>query len=83
VCDLPTWLLIQASCIGNIIDKRDQDTCPNLRNFSQKSSAELQDLCIVAYEEQIKQLAEAEGANTKLERVLKKELQEVSEYVNN
>lgn len=59
------------------MDKRDKDTCPCLRNFSQKSSAELKDLCIVAYEEQIKQLIEAEGPNTKLERTLKRELQEV------
>lgn len=60
------------------MDKRDPDTCPSLRNFSKKSSAELKDLCIVAYEEQIKQLVEAEGSNTKLERMLKRELQEVS-----
>lgn len=59
------------------MDKRDPDTCPNLRNFSQKSSDELKDLCIVAYEEQIRQLVEAEGANTALERTLKKELAEV------
>mmetsp|Transcript_906 Transcript_906/g.1972 ORF Transcript_906/g.1972 Transcript_906/m.1972 type:complete len:228 (-) Transcript_906:124-807(-) len=63
--------------IGNIVDKRDPDTCPSLRNFSKKSSAELKDLCIVAYEEQIKQLVEAEGSNTKLERMLKRELQEI------
>jgi hypothetical protein len=60
------------------VDKRDQDSCPNLRNFSQKSSDELKDLCIVAYEEQIRQLVEAEGPDTKLERTLKRELAAVS-----
>ena len=68
----------QTNYIGDIVDKRDQASCPCLRNFSQKSSAELRDLCIVAYEEQMKQLVAAEGPNTKLERTLKRELQEVS-----
>lgn len=68
---------LQTNTIGNIVDKRDQDTCPNLRNFSQKSSDELKDLCVVAYEEQIRLLVEAEGSNTKLERTLKRELAEV------
>lgn len=63
--------------IGNIIDKRDQSTCPCLRNFSKKSSQELKELCIKAYEEQIHQLIDAEGPNTKLERSLRRELQEI------
>ena len=72
---------MKANCLGQLVDKRDQDTCPNLRNLSQKSSAELKDLCIIAYEEQIRQLVESEGPDTKLERTLKRELAEVTTQI--
>ena len=32
--------------MGNIIDRRDKKTCPSLRCFSRKASAELKELCI-------------------------------------
>mmetsp|Transcript_7127 Transcript_7127/g.10618 ORF Transcript_7127/g.10618 Transcript_7127/m.10618 type:complete len:268 (+) Transcript_7127:106-909(+) len=63
--------------MGAIVDQRDMSTCPSLRNLSKKSSAELKDLCVQAYEEQIRQLIAAEGPDTLLERSLIKELKAV------
>lgn len=63
--------------LGKIIDNRDPETCPSLRNLSKKSSAELQSLCITAYTEQIRELIEHEGEEIPLVKLLKKELKEV------
>ena len=60
--------------LGNIKDLRDASTCPNLCNLSKKTSLELQNLCITAYEEQIKQLKEVEGPDSKLETELRSDL---------
>ena len=45
--------------------------------MSKKTSADLQALCIKAMEQQIQQLRQAEGPDTKLEKNLKRQLQEV------
>jgi hypothetical protein len=47
--------------LGKILDLRNKDMCPSLQNMSSKSAAELQALCLKAYDGQISQLAEAEG----------------------
>ncbi len=60
--------------LGNIKDLRESSNRPNLCNLSRKTSEELQKLCVTAYEEQIKQLLESEGSDTKLERELRSEL---------
>jgi len=63
--------------LGNLVDKRDKATCPNLKNMAKKTSQELKDLCEKALEEQIRQLKEEEGDDTELEVELRKELREV------
>jgi hypothetical protein len=47
--------------LGNIVDLRNKDMCPSLSNMSSKSTAELKELCIKAYQGQIAQLVESEG----------------------
>ena len=64
--------------LGAIDDRRDRDTCPNLTNLRKKSSEELKELCEKAYNEQLRQLVEAEGSGTKLELLLRNELREIS-----
>lgn len=65
------------NALGKILDLRNKQTCPSLRNFVAKSAGELQELCVKAYEEQIRQLIEAEGEDTMLEATLRRELKEV------
>jgi hypothetical protein len=64
--------------LGNIIDLRDKNTCPNFRNMWKKSTEELKTLCTQAIRGQINALREHEGPDTKLERDLVRELQQIS-----
>ena len=64
--------------LGAVDDRRSRETKPCLSNLREMPSSELKQLCIRAYEEQIKQLIEAEGPNTALELVLRSELKEVA-----
>lgn len=63
--------------LGTVQDTRDQNTCPCLANFKLKKSKDLRDLCVLAIQEQIRQLVVAEGSGTVLESTLKKLLKEV------
>jgi hypothetical protein len=69
---------LQTGSLGKILDLRNAKTCPSFKNLSKKSAVELKGLCTKAIEEQIRQLVQAEGQNTKLERKLRKQLQEVA-----
>ena len=60
-----------------IKDLRNMETCPCLKNFVKRPTAELKQLCILAYERQMKALIEAEGDEAKLLQELKTELKEV------
>ncbi|CAN0015531.1 unnamed protein product, partial [Ectocarpus fasciculatus] len=59
---------------GEIRDLRNKSTCPNFKNLWAKSTEELKGLCETAIREQIKQLVDAEGPDTALERSLVREL---------
>ena len=50
---------------------------PSLKCMSKKSAKELQELCIKAYEGQMKALQESEGEDAPLLRVLRRELHQV------
>lgn len=60
--------------LGHILDLRDRSTCPCLINLSKKGSAELKALARQAILEQVRQLREAEGADSRLEAKLRAEL---------
>jgi hypothetical protein len=60
-----------------IKDLRNRDTCPCLKNFAKMPTAELKELCILAYDRQMKALVETEGDEAKLLQELKTELKEV------
>lgn len=63
--------------LGKILDLRDKTNCPCLANFEKKSSAELKELCIKAYENQMSELIEVAGKEDNLLFVLKNELREI------
>jgi len=50
---------------------------PSLKNMSKKTCLELQELCVRAYESQIRALEEAEGEGVPLLTELRKELHQV------
>lgn len=58
--------------VGQILDRRDKDTCPSFANFVAKPSEELQSLLLKALEEQKKQLISHEGSGTSTEKELDK-----------
>lgn len=66
--------------MGQILDLRDQSTCPNLKNFIKKPSSELKELCTSAIQNQIQTLINAEGENVPLIQTLKTELAKVCCY---
>lgn len=64
--------------LGKVIDVRDKEMCPSLKNMASKSTAELKELCIKAYQGQIAEITEAEGQeDTPAVIVLKKELRHI------
>jgi len=69
---------LQVDSLGQILDLRNKDTCPCLKNVSKWSSAEIKDLSMKAFEQQMKELEEAEGSEVKLMRSLKAEYRAVS-----
>lgn len=71
------FISTRVDSLGKILDLRNMDTCPNLRNLSRKHSKELKDLCITAYTNQMKQLAVYEGEDVKIYRTLRSELNKV------
>lgn len=73
--------------LGQILDLRNKSSCPNFKNFARKSSEELKELCIKAYEKQLHDLieyyeaTEDASANTNSEyKLLEKQLK--SELMN-
>ena len=73
------FVSMDVTTLGNIIDLRNNDMKPSLTHMSKKHPKEIQDLCILAYENQMKALEEAEGGsndNTYLHE-LKRELHTV------
>jgi len=68
------YICVQGDQMGQIFDNRNKATCPCFRNFCQKSSKELLDLLVKAFNEQKKQLIEVEGEGTDLEAQIVDEL---------
>jgi hypothetical protein len=64
--------------LGNIVDLRDKETCPNLKNLSKWTSAQLQEKLIEAYVKQMEVLREHEGDDNSLYRTLQSDLKRVS-----
>lgn len=68
--------------LGKIADLRDKEMCPSLKNMSSKPAAELQALCLKAYDGQIAQLADEEGGGDNVDTPeiirLKKERRHIS-----
>ena len=60
-----------------IKDMRDRNSCPCLKNFAKMPATQLKELCVLAYERQMKDLEKTEGADVKLLKELKSELKEV------
>ena len=71
------YVSTRTDCLGKIIDARSRASCPSLKNFMKKTSAELQSLCVTAYESQIEERRKADGADSKLESSLRSELRSV------
>lgn len=71
------FVSMNVASLGKLLDLRKDNMKPSLKCMSKKSSAELQELCIRAYEAQIKALEEAEGEGAPLLYTLKKELNQV------
>ena len=49
--------------LGKIVDLRDKNMCPSLKNMNSKPTAELQALCLKAYDGQIAELLDTEGGS--------------------
>lgn len=64
--------------LGQILDLRNKENCPCLKVVSKWPSQRVKELCVRAYEEQMRELEEAEGAEGRLMRTLKSELRTVS-----
>jgi hypothetical protein len=67
----------QVDSLGQILDLRNKTNCPSLKNVSKWSSAKIKELCIAAFERQMAELEEVEGAENKQMRALKSELRTV------
>lgn len=63
--------------LGDIVDLRNKETCPNLINLSQKPTSELKQLCLDAYDKQLDALREREGEDCKLYSALRLERREI------
>ena len=74
---LLTIFILQLDSLGNILDLRNKEKIPCLSNFSKKSSRELKEMCLLAIQNQMQQLAAAEGDKCKLYSSLRAELAEV------
>lgn len=66
------YVVTSGDDVGNIIDYRNHDTCPNFRNMAKKSTKELKDLLLTAIKKQREVLIENEGNKTQVEKDLKK-----------
>jgi len=69
--------LRQVDSLGEILDLRNKETCPSLKNVSKWSSAKIKEHCVKAFEAQMKELEEVEGPEVKLMRTLKAEFRVV------
>ena len=63
---LGVFISTRTDSLGNIIDLRNKETCPCLRNFKSYPCADLKKLCIDAYEKQMDILKEHEGDESAL-----------------
>ncbi len=73
---------LQSDSLGTILDLRNKETCPSLRNISKWPSSKIKETCILAYEKQMEALAEAGQERTKLFRTLRDELRTVRSYID-
>jgi len=71
------FVSMNVTTLGKLLDLRDPSMKPSLKNMSSKTSLELQELCVRAYESQIRALEEAEGEGVPLLSELRKELHQV------
>ena len=71
------FVSMNVTSLGKLLDLRDAAMKPSLKNMSKKSALELQELCVRAYESQIRALEEAEGEGVPLLSELRKELHQV------
>eukprot|EP01032_Pedospumella_encystans_P027405 gene27405-30976_t len=67
------FISTRVDSLGQILDLRNKESCPCLKNVSKWSSAEIKDLSMKAFEQQMKELEEVEGSEVKLMRTLKAE----------
>ncbi len=65
--------------LGQILDLRNKETCPSLKNVSGWSSEKIKELCMKAYEQQMRDLEDSEGTEVRLYRTLKAEYKAVSD----
>ena len=61
------YVCTQGDEVGKIRDMRDMEECPNFKNFSKKTSAELQTLLINAIEKQKEELIKVDGKGSPTE----------------
>lgn len=74
------FVSMNVSSLGRILDLRNNDMKPSLRHMSRKHAKEIQELCIRAYEGQIKALEVAEGEGAPLLHTLRREMHQVKKY---
>lgn len=55
------FVSMNVTTLGKILDLRNNDMKPSLLRMSKKTASEVKELCITAYENQIKELAQSEG----------------------
>jgi len=70
------FISTKSESLGNIVDLRNKESCPSLRNVSSWSCDKIKLKCIEAYENQMKILKDIEEESTLLNS-LRKELKEV------
>jgi hypothetical protein len=73
------FVSLDVGTLGKILDLRDNEMKPSLRNMSSKHAKDVQDLCIQAYEKQMEELKTVEGEDSKLLRTLRRELHQVKD----
>lgn len=63
--------------MGKIVDLRNKENCPSLKNLSKWTSSRLKETCIQAYEKQMEVLQKLGEEESETYRNLKQELREV------
>lgn len=73
------FVSLDVGTLGRLLDLRNNDNKPSLRVMCSKHAKVVQELCVAAYEGQMKALEDEEGAEAPLLRTLKRELRQVRE----